>query len=294
MSKTSSGSYIRLRWPLFAGLAAICLVGPVGSVWAAEAPAPKPQPEVLTFKLSAANVHLLRTPQPVLIDAGSPQDWSALSENLASHQLRPCDIRWVIVTHAHQDHGGLASLLQQRCGTQVAMHQRDVPIAAAGGLDLDLRYTRFFSRVVWPIVNYRYPAFTPQLAWTEPPGQPIPLQALGLTGRAVLVPGHTPGSVAVVLADGRAFIGDMVAGGALGGMFNAQQTSEHYFHGDAASNYRSLRGLVAQGPHTFYLGHGGPLARDNLLQALPELERKTQGHALINPSKPSELTKEQP
>jgi hydroxyacylglutathione hydrolase len=250
-----------------------------------DTPAVGPGPAVLTFKLSHANVHVLRTPQPVLIDAGSPNDWSALVDHLATHQMKPCDIRWVIVTHAHQDHGGLASLLQQRCGARVAMHERDAPIASAGGLDPDLKYTRYMSRVVWLLVNYRYEPFTPDVAWTAAPGQVIPLQTLGVAGHAVLVPGHTPGSIAVVLNDGRAFVGDMVSGGLLGGLFNAQQTSEHYFHGNAASNYHHLRALLAQGVHTFYLGHGGPLARDNLLQALPALERKTHGHVPINPPK---------
>jgi hydroxyacylglutathione hydrolase len=293
MSKTSLSSDTPPRLRRFVWCVAAGLGWAAAGAWATDAQAPevapklKPKPnlEVLTFKLSDANVHLLRTPQPVLIDAGSPQDWPALTDHLAAHQMKPCDIRWVIVTHAHQDHGGLASELQQRCGTQVAMHQLDVPIAAAGGHDPTLRYTRFFSRVVWRLVDYRYAPFTPNLAWTAAPSQAIPLQAMGLAGHAVLVPGHTPGSVAVVLDDGRAFIGDMVAGGALGGLFNAHQTSEHYFHGDAASNYQSLRALLAQNVHTFYLGHGGPLSRDNLLQALPALERKTHGHVLINPPK---------
>jgi hydroxyacylglutathione hydrolase len=248
-------------------------------------PVPLSTPEVLTLKLSHANVHLIRNAQPVLIDAGSPSDWPVLAAQLAQHQLRPCDIRWVVVTHAHQDHAGLASQLQQRCGTQVAMHQQDVPMAAAGGFDPELRYTRWMSKVVWQLVNYRYPAFTPDLTWQMAPGEAVSLQPLGLSARVLSLPGHTPGSVAVLLDDGRTFAGDMLAGGALGGALFAQQPSPHYFHGDAARNHRGVLALLAAGSHTFYIGHGGPLSHTSVKQALPELAATPTSNELINPPK---------
>jgi hydroxyacylglutathione hydrolase len=286
----SLGSGWAARWAL--GLGAICaLPGCAASPAtqpssASSAPsASSTTPEILTFKLSDANVHLIRSAQPVLIDAGSPSDWSALAVQLAQHRMQPCDIRWVVVTHAHQDHAGLASPLQQRCGTRVAMHQQDVPMAAAGGFDPELRYMRWMSRLVWPLVNYRYPAFVPNLTWQMAPGDAVSLQALGLAARVLSLPGHTRGTVAVVLDDGRTFAGDMVASGALGGALFAQQPSPHYFHGDAARNHRGLLALLAAGAHTFYIGHGGPLSRHSVMQALPELAAAPPSNALINPTK---------
>ncbi len=257
---------------------------------------PLDAPQVLSLKLSFSNVHLIRAAVPVLIDAGSPSDWHALEEQLAAVQIKACDIRWVVVSHAHQDHAGLALQFQQRCGTKVAMHQQDVPIAAAGGFDANLKFTGFTSRIVWKLVDYSYPAFKPDLVWTMSPGGFVDLAALGLAGRAVSVPGHTPGSISVVLNDGRAFAGDMLAGGYFGGALFANRASEHYFHGDSARNYQSLRALLDLGAHTFYIGHGGPLPRRSVEQAQQTLASKPHHDVPIHPtpSPATQTTRESP
>jgi hydroxyacylglutathione hydrolase len=251
--------------------------------------APPVSSEVLTFKLSYSNVHLIRAQQPVLIDAGSPADWLSLTRQLQAHDIKPCDIRWVIITHAHQDHAGLASKFQQSCGlqTRIVMHQLDTRIAAAGGFDPDLKFTQWTSRIVWLLVNYTYEPFKPDVSWDIAPGQSISLANLGLVGRAVSVPGHTPGSLAILLDDGRAFAGDMLAGGYFGGAIHPAKASEHYFHGDSARNYSSLNHLLGMGAHTFYIGHGGPLPRESVVQAVRKLESKTHSDVPIHaPSSP--------
>jgi hydroxyacylglutathione hydrolase len=268
-----------MRWLQGLSVAAVCCLGA-----SAAPPAPLASPEVLTFKLSYSNVHLIRSEPPVLIDAGSPADWPSLTQQLQAHDIKPCDIRRVIITHAHQDHAGLASKFKQSCGsrTQIVMHQRDTQIAAAGGFDPDLKFTQWTSRIVWLLVNYTYEPFKPDVSWDTAPGQSISLASLGLAGRAVSVPGHTPGSLAILLDDGRAFVGDMLAGGYFGGAIQPAKASEHYFHGDSARNYNSLSNLLGMGAHTFYIGHGGPLPRESVVQAVRKLESKTHSDTPIH------------
>ena len=250
---------------------------------AGDKPAVWAKPDVFTLKLSFSNVHVIRAASPVLIDAGSPSDWQTLVDKLADYEMKPCDIRWVVLTHAHPDHGGLAAKFQEGCGAKVVMHRRDIPMAAAGGVDPALKYTRWISRLIWKLVDYQYLPFKPDLAIDVAPFQSFDLAAIGLEGHAISVPGHTSGSLAIALSDGRTFLGDMMAGGYLGGLVHAGQASEHYFHGDSAQNYRSLRGLLEAEAlsHTFYLGHGGPLQRSDVLRALTALESRPHNDVLI-------------
>jgi hydroxyacylglutathione hydrolase len=284
MSKSSKIAISAIKYTLTG--AAFFSLGACSLYAQPTAKTPESAAQVITIKLKFSNVHLIRAATPVLIDAGSPMDWELLEEKLALYNVKACDIRWVVITHAHQDHAGLASQFQQKCGTQIAMHQGDSLIAANGGFDQDLKFTSFMSRVVWKLVDYTYPAFKANLTWNVAQGESVDLSALGISGQAVSVPGHTKGSLAIALNDGRAFIGDMLAGGFFGGAISPTRASEHYFHGDSDRNYQSLRYLLNNNIHTFYLGHGGPVSRESVLQALEVLEKKERNDAPIHsPSK---------
>jgi glyoxylase-like metal-dependent hydrolase (beta-lactamase superfamily II) len=61
---------------------------------------------------------------PVLIDTGWPTDqaWTALADGIrqAGHEI--AEVRYVLVTHAHADHLGLAGRVREVSGAQVGMH----------------------------------------------------------------------------------------------------------------------------------------------------------------------------
>jgi glyoxylase-like metal-dependent hydrolase (beta-lactamase superfamily II) len=83
------------------------------------------------------------------------------------------------------------------------------------------------------------------------------------------MPGHTAGSIVVVMADHSAFVGDMMMGGSFGGAFSPSQPGEHYYQADGAKNRRNIQTLLAMGVEKFYLGHGGPVARADVIAAFP-------------------------
>ena len=61
----------------------------------------------------------------ILIDSGwggSEGLW-AFREGLRENRLKFQDIKWIVITHIHPDHYGLASKLKEFCGAEVAMHR---------------------------------------------------------------------------------------------------------------------------------------------------------------------------
>lgn len=91
-------------------------------------------------------------------------------------------------------------------------------------------------------------------------GQVCDLAPEGFSARVVHTPGHTPGSVSVLLETGHVIAGDLVSSGILlGGIVRKGRPKPPPFEEDPQGVATSLRRLLAEGMHSFHLGHGGPL-----------------------------------
>ncbi len=64
-----------------------------------------------------------------LIDSGYPGDRDAVLASLARLGVAPEAVRAVLITHAHGDHIGAAEHLRTAYGTDVLMHEEEVPHA---------------------------------------------------------------------------------------------------------------------------------------------------------------------
>jgi glyoxylase-like metal-dependent hydrolase (beta-lactamase superfamily II) len=77
------------------------------------------------FPVGPINIYLLVDDPLTLVDTGPKTDAAieALTAQLTSLGFRFADIRRIVLTHTHEDHCGLASWLQQRCGATVYVHE---------------------------------------------------------------------------------------------------------------------------------------------------------------------------
>jgi hydroxyacylglutathione hydrolase len=231
------------------------------------------RPEVKQIKLSFSNMYLIKAERPVLIDAGSKSDLPALEETLKREDISLEKVAAVIVTHGHSDHAGLGAELQRRAILVVAgAGDRDM---TASGRNDDIKPTNLMARILKQFfIDPIYPPFTADIQVSGS----LDLHRFGIEGRAVQMPGHTPGSLAVILDDGRAFVGDMMLGGWMGGALFADQASEHYFQPDLARNRANIVELLRQPIETFYLGHGGPVNRASVLAGFDLNDPRATNH----------------
>ena len=222
-------------------------------------------PEVHTIRLSMSNAHLLKTATPVLIDVGGGKDMPALVEGLKAQGLRPEDIALVVFTHGHADHVGLAAAFKRLGRAKLAIGEGDVALARAGNhgtLAPQNLTARLLNRFA---IDPHFDPFERDIVVTDE----LDLSAWGVRGKVVVTPGHTPGSLVVLLDGRRAVVGDIVLGGYLGGALRPQHAGPHYFQADVPRNEDNIARLLRQGADTFYLGHGGPVARDSVVEGFP-------------------------
>jgi len=222
------------------------------------------QTRVTSIPLSYSTVHVIHAPRPVLIDTGSKDDLPALEAGLRDAGVAWTDLAAVIVTHGHSDHAGLAAEIRRRSGAQLILGRADLPMVAVGRHDR-LQPIGFAARVLERFaLDPNYEAFVPDVLVDDE----FDLGRFGIAGTVRQTPGHTPGSLVVELRDGRAFIGDLAVGGWLMGRLWPSRATEHPFQADRARNLARLRELLGRPLHTFFTGHGGPVARQSLVELL--------------------------
>lgn len=205
-----------------------------------------------------------------LVDAGFPGHYDELAALLEGIGRSVLDIRAVVITHAHLDHFGLAERLRKEAGATVWAHTLEVP-ALAHPLERPadvkpekslasyfLRHpTALRSPVRWARLGaFRTPAVTEAHSFEDNavldvPGRP----------RAILIPGHTPGSVAFHLpAEGMVFTGDALVthDGMIGCTGTGPQIVGPTFTHNTAQARESLKVLATVEAELVLPGHGDP------------------------------------
>ena len=200
----------------------------------------------------------------ILVDTGNPGKADRILARLAECGVAPDDVRLILLTHGHIDHFGSAAALRERTGAPVAIHALDADAVRQGIHQPDsLHPTHWLVALGMRIPGIagptRAPAFEPDIVfeeeWRLDEYTSTLLSASGVAGRVLHTPGHTPGSVSVLLDSGEAIVGDVVMGQLMGMI---RQPGPPIVAWDLGRNRESVRQLAALSPRVVYVGHGGP------------------------------------
>lgn len=212
---------------------------------------------ITPIKLSFSNAYFITGAQhTILIDSGMPGEESKILRAAQKAGINPKQISLIFHTHAHVDHAGSSRALAARLAIPTAIHPADADMLRSGTMRR-LQTIGLEAKFILPMVNRPFPAFEPTLFINET----FNLSEYGIPARILHTPGHTAGSVSVLLENGAAIVGDVMMGGYLGGNLFATHPKYHYFAENFAQISQSIAALLAAGAQTFYVGHGGPLTR---------------------------------
>lgn len=190
-----------------------------------------------------------------LVDLSEKGDADEILLGLEQLGKRPADVGLVIVTHGHMDHAGPGKRMQQEGMGPLALGAADLSFVE-DGLSPPPKSTGWEGEVARLVLDPSFPAWTPDLLFGD---GPVSLAPYGFAGRVLPMPGHSAGSVVVVLDTGDAFVGDLIRGDAplVGGKGDHQgEAVTHVFSADERADRSHLDDVLALGVDTIFPGHG--------------------------------------
>lgn len=164
--------------------------------------------QVIRIPVAYANIFLLKNgSQSILVDSGIKRHAKHILNKIGQHGLVPEDIALIIQTHTHFDHAGNTAELKRLTGAKVLVHEKEAECLAKGYTPIP-NGTNFYSKTVaalgrklYPGIA-AYPAVSPDIIVSER----FDLAPWSIDGYVLSTPGHTEGSISVVI-ENRLIIG---------------------------------------------------------------------------------------
>jgi ribonuclease/clavin/mitogillin len=137
------------------------------------------------------------TGTPLLVDCGWPGTMPLLLGNLKRSDIALASLKYLLVTHFHPDHAGLAQELKQAGLKLLVFEGQDSCIAPLKQwMKPEMHYQDITTHDNVPMTFAGSRAF---------------LRTIGIDGQVIPTPGHSDDSVSLILDRGDAFIGDLTA-----------------------------------------------------------------------------------
>ncbi len=229
--------------------------------------------KIAIFPFGMINAFLLINSQGcILIDTGLPNTERKISNALKKFNLTFTDIKLIIITHAHIDHAGNAAKIKFLSGAQVIAHNGDLPYYT-GEKKMHFCSTGWFGRVFSKVgvIQKPYDKFEPDILLTSK--DRFDLKRYGIDGEVMSTPGHTQGSISVVIDNDKAIVGDLISSGILlGGIVRTHKAKRPPFEENPLQVSQELQSIANKGVKTFFMGHGGPLPQKEVLRHIEKLK----------------------
>jgi len=228
----------------------------------------RPREGVVTLKLGgrhplkAFNSYLITGQKHVLVDPGPPGTAGELLEQLSRQRISLGDIGLIVLTHGHPDHFGSAAQFKEWTQAPLAVHELDSEYVHWGGAPTLKPVTRLGS-LLKPFSKIKADGVEPDIILHD--GDRLGRYAG--RGRVILTPGHTAGSLSIILPDGTAIIGDLLMGG-----LRRSSPSYPWFAENLVEVRESLQRVVDAGARRVLVAHGGPFDVADLAKKFPWLK----------------------
>ncbi len=217
--------------------------------------------------LGVTNCWLLHcTEGYLLIDTCYSDTYPRFLSILKQMNISPGEIRYLLLTHHHEDHAGFAAQLSEASGCRIIAHEKALKQLALGRTADTMKPLNRRTQAAFSLFRFfqKSTGFPPvDLSINDIiifGDNDTLLPELGIDGEIMETPGHTADSISVLLSDGSLFAGDAAMS-----LLKFCGTGYRPIY---AENYeevdQSRKKLKEKGARMIYPAHGSPFPIERL------------------------------
>ncbi|MCX7772976.1 MAG: MBL fold metallo-hydrolase [Clostridia bacterium] len=223
------------------------------------------QATVHPISLGFVKIYLIKGQKAILVDTGLKGSGKRILKALSKFNINPKAISLIILTHNHTDHTGAIKELKVLTGAKIAIHQAEANSLKNGQSSPVMPLTlvgKVFAKFFGQSVIEGVPADI--LIRDE-----LDLRPFGVEGKVLHTPGHTEGSVSVLLDDGSIIVGDLfsIKTGSKG-----FKTSLPIIAASLPLTKKTLEKLASLNPSVIYTSHGDAGPKDAITEVIGKIK----------------------
>jgi len=217
--------------------------------------------DIYRINAGITSCYLIRDKGTVLVDAGVPGRVKKFNKKFKEFNIEPKEVKAIIITHCHWDHVGSLKKLRKLTGAKVLVHQNEKDQLERGELKIPPGVTRWGRFMGFMLKGMgRKISTEPNKVDVVIDDEGLSLEEYGIPGEILFTPGHSLGSISVILGSGEAFVGDS----AMNKFPLTTKPNLPIFAEDEAALKNSWKKILDKGAKTIYPGHGKPFPVEKL------------------------------
>jgi len=219
--------------------------------------------DIIQVKMVKSNAYLIPSRNGyVLVDTGVKGKEKFIKKILEKNNASFKDIELIIVTHVHYDHVGSLSILKSLTNAKVMVHRKEYELLASGVSDSPkgtMKISKAISIIANKVTKGTFEGVKADILVDDT----YDLSIFGINGGVIHTPGHTIGSICILIEEDHLICGDT--------FFNVLKNSVYPpFANIEKELLKSWIRIKEINPKLFYPGHGEMFYKRKFIKNLEE------------------------